>query len=150
VADRNGGKKRLTPAAQKQRKPALRRYTTANRNVKTSIKADKRNYVEALAEEAVQHGNMKDLSNTTKKLSGKFSKSEVESFAYVGSIVDKQRGTGADVKIRISKARTAFLHLKGMDIQIPVNQHQDQTVQHQCKVGTTVRGRDLEDHSEHH
>ena len=39
---------------------------------------------------------------------------EIETFTYRGSIVDtsKQGGTDADVKIRISKARTAFLLLK--------------------------------------
>ena len=54
-------------------------YSTANRSVKNSIKADKRNFIEALAaeaEEAARQGNMRDLYNTTKKLSGKFSKPE--------------------------------------------------------------------------
>ena len=37
---------------------------------------------------------------------------EVESFTYLGSIVDKQGGTDADVRIRIHKARTAFILLK--------------------------------------
>ena len=36
---------------------------------------------------------------------------DVESFTYLGSIVDKQGGTDADVKIRMNKARTAFLLL---------------------------------------
>lgn len=37
---------------------------------------------------------------------------EVESFIYLGSIIDKQGGTDAYVKIRIGKARAAFLQLK--------------------------------------
>ncbi|VDO91174.1 unnamed protein product [Schistosoma margrebowiei] len=38
----------------------------------------------------------------------------VESFTYLGSIIDKQGGSDADVKARISKARTAFLKLKNI------------------------------------
>ena len=37
---------------------------------------------------------------------------EIETFTYLGIIVDKQRGTDADVRIRISKARTAFMLIK--------------------------------------
>ena len=37
---------------------------------------------------------------------------EVETFKYLGSIVDKQGGSDADVKARIGKARAAFLQLK--------------------------------------
>ena len=39
---------------------------------------------------------------------------EVGSFTYLGSIVDTQGGTDADVKTRINKARTAFLQLKNI------------------------------------
>ena len=37
---------------------------------------------------------------------------EVESFTYLGSVVDKLGGTDADVKVRIGKARAAFHQLK--------------------------------------
>ncbi|VDP57859.1 unnamed protein product [Schistosoma curassoni] len=37
---------------------------------------------------------------------------EVESFTYLGSIIDEQGGSDADVKTRIGKARVAFLQLK--------------------------------------
>ena len=37
---------------------------------------------------------------------------EVESFTYLGSIIDKKGGTEADVNVRISKARTAFTQLQ--------------------------------------
>ena len=37
---------------------------------------------------------------------------EVDEFTYLGSIVDKQGGTEADVKARIGKARVAYLLLK--------------------------------------
>ena len=39
---------------------------------------------------------------------------EVDSFTYLGSIVDMQGGTDADVKTRINKARVAFLQLKNI------------------------------------
>nr|KAG5708387.1 hypothetical protein BaRGS_034418 [Batillaria attramentaria] len=58
---------------------AQEEYTTTNRAVKRSIKADKKNYMEMLAieaEEAAYNGNMRDLYATIRKLSGKFSKPE--------------------------------------------------------------------------
>ena len=39
---------------------------------------------------------------------------EVESFRYLGSIVDTRGGTEADVKTRISKARAAFHILRNV------------------------------------
>lgn len=39
---------------------------------------------------------------------------EVESFTYLGSIVDKNSGTDADVKARIGKARAAFHQLNNV------------------------------------
>ncbi|VDP30702.1 unnamed protein product [Schistosoma margrebowiei] len=38
----------------------------------------------------------------------------VESFTYLGSTIDEQGGSDADVKARIGKARTAFLQLKNI------------------------------------
>ena len=37
---------------------------------------------------------------------------EVESFVYLGSVVDRQGGTDRDVAARIGKARGAFVMLK--------------------------------------
>ncbi|VDP46156.1 unnamed protein product [Schistosoma margrebowiei] len=54
-------------------------YTEANKQVKRSITTDKKKYVEELAteaEKAARVGNMKQLYDTTKKLSGKYSKLE--------------------------------------------------------------------------
>ncbi|VDP82828.1 unnamed protein product, partial [Schistosoma curassoni] len=51
----------------------------ANKQVKRSIRADKKKYVEELAttaEKAAREGNTKQLYDTTKKLSGKYSKPE--------------------------------------------------------------------------
>ncbi|VDO53984.1 unnamed protein product [Schistosoma margrebowiei] len=51
----------------------------ANKKVKKSIKTDKQKYVEELAttaEKAAREGNAKQLYDTTKKLTGKYSKPE--------------------------------------------------------------------------
>ena len=37
---------------------------------------------------------------------------EVDTFTYLGSVINKKGGTDADVKARIGKARAAFLQLK--------------------------------------
>ncbi|VDO49645.1 unnamed protein product [Schistosoma margrebowiei] len=39
---------------------------------------------------------------------------DIESSTYLGSIIDEQGGSDADVKVRIGKARTAFLQLKNI------------------------------------
>ncbi|XP_076452167.1 uncharacterized protein LOC143287768 [Babylonia areolata] len=39
---------------------------------------------------------------------------EVEAFTYLGSIIDKQGGTDADVRARIGKVRAAYLQLKNI------------------------------------
>ncbi|XP_076442804.1 uncharacterized protein LOC143281480 [Babylonia areolata] len=39
---------------------------------------------------------------------------EVEAFTYLGSIIDKQGGTDADVRARIGKARAAYLQIKNI------------------------------------
>ncbi|VDP42878.1 unnamed protein product [Schistosoma margrebowiei] len=54
-------------------------YTKANKQVKRSIRADKKKYVEELAttaEKAAREGNMEQLHDTLKKLAGKYSKPE--------------------------------------------------------------------------
>ncbi|CAH8462687.1 unnamed protein product [Schistosoma guineensis] len=54
-------------------------YIEANKQVKRSIRADKKKYVEELAttaEKAAREGNMKQLHDTTKKLAGNYSKPE--------------------------------------------------------------------------
>jgi hypothetical protein len=58
---------------------ALSEYAEAHRVVKRSIKKDKKDYMDEMAAEAEQAaycGNMKQLYDTTKRLSGKFSKPE--------------------------------------------------------------------------
>ena len=52
-------------------------YTEAHKEVRRSVKKDKREYYEHLAdkaEQAAKSGNMKELYDTTRKLAGKFSR----------------------------------------------------------------------------
>ena len=62
---------------------------------------------------------------------------EVESFVYLGSVVDHQGGTDRDVTARIGKAKAAFVMLKN----IWRNQHENQTphLQLQCEVSPALR-----------
>ena len=58
---------------------AQKEHTAANREVKKSVKTDKRNFVQGLAQEAEKAAasrNMQQLYDTTRKLAGKFKKSE--------------------------------------------------------------------------
>ncbi|VDP08962.1 unnamed protein product [Schistosoma mattheei] len=52
-------------------------------------------------------------NNNPMKLDGEILE-EAESFMYLGSIIDEQGGSDADVKARISKARDVFLQLKNI------------------------------------
>ena len=93
IADRKKKKAAVNTSRTRSGKAsACEAYTTANRRVKHSIRADKRNYIESLAteaEEAAHHGNLRDLYNTTKKLSRKFASSD-------RPVKDKQ---GKDIQI---------------------------------------------------
>lgn len=62
-----------------ERSKALKEHSNAHKNIKRSIRADKRKYIDGLAEaaeKAARAGNMKGLYDTTKKLVGKFSNPE--------------------------------------------------------------------------
>ncbi|VDP22056.1 unnamed protein product [Schistosoma margrebowiei] len=56
---------------------------------------------------------------------------DVETFTYLGSIIDEHGGSDADVKARIGKARAVYLQLKNIwnSKQLSVNQHQSQDFQ---------------------
>ena len=59
---------------------ARERYSTIHKEVKKLLKDDKRKYVEDLAEsaeKAAAQGNMKEVYETTKKLTGKFGRAEL-------------------------------------------------------------------------
>ncbi|VDP51244.1 unnamed protein product [Schistosoma margrebowiei] len=57
--------------------------------------------------------NFKAENNKPITLDGETLKN-VKSFTYLGSIIDEQGGSDADVKARIGKARTAFIQLKNI------------------------------------
>ena len=63
---------------------------------------------------------------------------EVESFVYLGSVVDQQGGSDRDVTDRIGKARAAFVMLTSGHLD---NQHENQTphLQVQCEVSPALR-----------
>ena len=65
---------------------------------------------------------------------------EVESFVYLGSVIDQQGGTDQDVTDRIGKARAVFVMLK-KHLGIWRNQHANQTphLQLQCEVSPALR-----------
>jgi hypothetical protein len=82
-------------------------YTDAHKEVKRNIKIDKRNYVEGLAaeaEEAIGSGNMKKLYDITKKLSGKYSKTE-------RPVKDKQGKTIASTEHQMNRWAEHFEEL---------------------------------------
>ncbi|VDP28317.1 unnamed protein product [Schistosoma mattheei] len=59
---------------------------------------------------------------------------DVKTFTYLGSIIDEQGGSDADVNARIGKAIEEHLELKTTVIQ-----HQSQNFQYKCQDGSTVR-----------
>ena len=75
----------------------------------------------------------------------------VESFTYLGSIIDGKGGTEADVRTRIGKARTAFANLsntwKASKISISTK---NKTFQLKCYISTAIRLRDLENNIRGH
>ncbi|KAK3786059.1 hypothetical protein RRG08_058122 [Elysia crispata] len=72
---------------------------------------------------------------------------EVESFTYLGSIVDKKGGTDADVRVWIGKARAAFKQLKNVwkASKLTKTQSLDCSTQ-QSSQRSAVWGRNLEDY----
>ena len=56
---------------------------------------------------------MNTIANTPVTVGGEAIR-EVESFVYLGSVVDQQGGTDRDVTARVGKARAAFVMLKNI------------------------------------
>ncbi|VDP23104.1 unnamed protein product [Schistosoma margrebowiei] len=57
----------------------------------------------------------------------------VESFMYLGSIIDNHGGRDADINARIGKTTTAFVQLENMwnSKQLTARQHQNQNIQYE-------------------
>ena len=70
---------------------------------------------------------------------------EVESFRYLGSIVDTRGGTEANVKTRISNARAAFHILRKGNRQ----NNENPFVQHKYQVCVAIRSRNLANEKDH-
>jgi len=81
IEERRKKKERLNAAKTRARKTAAQKeYTEKHKEVRKSIKQDKRNYINRLAleaEEAAAKGNLRDLYDTTRKLSGKFKQTNI-------------------------------------------------------------------------
>ena len=76
---------------------------------------------------------------------------EVESFRYLGSIVDTRGGTEADVKTRISKARAAFHILRNVWKSRVIGKTTKIRLflKHKCQVGIAIRSRNLANEQDH-
>ncbi|VDO66092.1 unnamed protein product [Schistosoma curassoni] len=77
---------------------------------------------------------------------------DVESFTYLGSIIDEQGGSDADVKARNGKARVTILQLKNIwnSKHLSVNQYQSENLQYECQGSSTVWSWNLENYNNHH
>ncbi|VDP88555.1 unnamed protein product [Schistosoma mattheei] len=64
----------------------------------------------------------------------------VESFTYLGSIINEQVASDADVKARIGKARVAFLQMKNIwnSKQPSINQYQSENLRYERPGNSTV------------
>lgn len=82
VEERRAKKEKLNQCKTRTKKAAAHRdYQVANKEVKKSARRDKKNYIETLAqeaEEAAGKNNLKELYMTTKKLTGKFRRSNTQ------------------------------------------------------------------------
>lgn len=67
---------------------------------------------------------------------------EVESFSYLGSIINTEGGTDADIKVRIGKARAAFIQLKNIWRSKEIQQT-NKNRQLKCKISPILWSWDL-------
>ncbi|VDP28325.1 unnamed protein product [Schistosoma curassoni] len=76
---------------------------------------------------------------------------DVETFTYLGSIIDEQGGSDADVKAWIGKLRaTTSTTEEHLELKTTVNQQQSQNSKYKCQDSSTVRGGNLENYESHH
>ena len=89
---------------------AYKVYGEANKKVKQNIRRDKIKYIEELAdeaEEAAEKGNMRDLYNITRKLTGKYKQSS-------GLIKDKRGNVISNTKEQMKRWKEHFEELLNM------------------------------------
>ncbi|VDP55241.1 unnamed protein product [Schistosoma curassoni] len=65
---------------------------------------------------------------------------DVKTFTYLGSIIDEDGGSDADVKARIGKARAAYLQLRNIcnSKQLSTNLQQGRDFQYKCQDSSIV------------
>lgn len=69
----------------------------------------------------------------------KGSRIEIDYFTYLGSIIDKQRGTVADVKARVGRARTVFFTAqKHLALWIGTATNKNKNLLLQCKISAAL------------
>ena len=90
------------------------------------------------------------VSDTPVMLAGQ-ALEDVECFTYLGSIVDKQGGTDADVRTRIQRREDSISSAeKHLGLNSPDSQLQNQDIQHHREAHPTVWLRDMENDCHHH
>ncbi|VDO98846.1 unnamed protein product [Schistosoma mattheei] len=77
---------------------------------------------------------------------------DVKTLTYLGSIIDEQGGSDADVKVRIGKARAVYLQMKKIwnAKQLSLNKHHGQDFQYKYQDSSTVWGGNLDNYEIHH
>ena len=75
---------------------------------------------------------------------------EVETFTYLGSAVNEQGGTDADVKTRNGKSRASFLTLKNIWRCPHHNAHQNPPIQLEHHIRPAVRSENMSNNKNHH
>ncbi|VDP85795.1 unnamed protein product [Schistosoma mattheei] len=65
---------------------------------------------------------------------------DVGSFTYLGSIIDQQGGSDADVMVKIGRAMVAFLLLKNIwnSKQLPTSHYENENLQYERRGSSTV------------
>ncbi|VDP78172.1 unnamed protein product [Schistosoma curassoni] len=77
---------------------------------------------------------------------------DINTFTYLGSIIDEYGGSDADVEARIGKTRGTYLQLKNIwnFKHLSVNQHHSQNFQYKCQISSTVWSGNLGNDESHH
>ncbi|VDP31218.1 unnamed protein product [Schistosoma curassoni] len=142
-----------TSRTRAEKAKAQAEYTEINKQVKRSIRTDKRKYVEDLAmtaENAAREGNMEQLYDITRKLAGNYRKPErpVKSEqSEVINNIEEQRKRWVEHFKELSSIFTIEEHL---ELETVGNQHQGQKFQYKCQESSTVWGGNLEKYESHH
>ncbi|VDP69142.1 unnamed protein product [Schistosoma mattheei] len=76
---------------------------------------------------------------------------DVKTFTYLGSIIDEQGGSDADVKVWIGKSKSSVSTIEEyLEHKTIVSQHHGQDFQYKCQDSSTIWGRNLKNYESHH